>query len=61
MSKGDLLPCLDCGVPEQPERPTLLRKKMGAVKGFCLDYASSCDPLEPATDCVGCCGMIFGT
>ncbi|WP_319577757.1 hypothetical protein [uncultured Desulfobacter sp.] len=29
-------------------------KRMGAVKGFCLDYASSCDPLQPATDCVGC-------
>ncbi|HKL81844.1 MAG TPA: AmmeMemoRadiSam system protein B [Desulfobacter sp.] len=35
-------------------------KKMGAVKGACLDYASSFDPLEPNADFVGYCGMIFG-
>jgi len=35
-------------------------KKMGAVKGVCLDYASSFDPLEPTSDFVGYCGMIFG-
>ena len=35
-------------------------KKMGAVKGICLDYASSFDPLEPNADFVGYCGMIFG-
>ena len=35
-------------------------KKMGAVKGVCLDYASSFDPLEPNADFVGYCGMIFG-
>ncbi|NWH05119.1 AmmeMemoRadiSam system protein B [Desulfobacter latus] len=36
-------------------------KKMGAVKGVCLDYASSFDPLDPNADFVGYCGMIFGT
>ena len=35
-------------------------KKMGAVKGICLDYASSFDPLEPNADFVGYCGVIFG-
>ena len=35
-------------------------KKMGAVKGVCLDYASSFDPLDPNADFVGYCGMIFG-
>lgn len=35
-------------------------KQMGAVKGVCLDYASSFDPLEPAVDFVGYCGMVFG-
>jgi len=35
-------------------------KEMGAVKGVCLDYASSFDPLEPNADFVGYCGMIFG-
>ena len=35
-------------------------KKMGAVKGACLDYASSFDPLQPAVNFVGCCGMILG-
>ena len=34
-------------------------KKMGAVKGVCLDYASSFDPLQPADDFVGYCSMIF--
>lgn len=34
-------------------------KKMGAVKGVCLDYASSFDPLEPAADFVGYCSVIF--
>ncbi|WP_321491634.1 AmmeMemoRadiSam system protein B [uncultured Desulfobacter sp.] len=34
-------------------------KKMGAVKGVCLDYASSFDPSEPAADFVGYCGMVF--
>jgi hypothetical protein len=36
-------------------------KKMGAVKGVCLDYASSFDPSQPVDDFVGYCGMIFGT
>ena len=35
-------------------------KKMGAVKGVCLDYSSSFDPLQPGDDFVGYCGMIFG-
>jgi hypothetical protein len=35
-------------------------KKMGAVKGVCLDYASSFDPLDPNADFVGYCGMVFG-
>nr|WP_321399639.1 AmmeMemoRadiSam system protein B [uncultured Desulfobacter sp.] len=35
-------------------------KKMGAVKGVCLDYASSFDPLQPADDFVGYCSVIFG-
>ncbi|WP_020588179.1 AmmeMemoRadiSam system protein B [Desulfobacter curvatus] len=34
-------------------------KRMGAVKGVCLDYASSFDPLQPADDFVGYCSMIF--
>lgn len=34
-------------------------KKMGAVKGACLDYASSFDPSQPVDDFVGYCGMIF--
>ena len=34
-------------------------KKMGAVKGVCLDYATSFDPFEPA-DFVGYCGVVFG-
>ncbi|MCG8552623.1 MAG: AmmeMemoRadiSam system protein B [Desulfobacterales bacterium] len=34
-------------------------KKMGAVKGICLDYASSFDPLQPADDFVGYCSVIF--
>ena len=34
-------------------------KKMGAVKGICLDYASSFDPSQPAADFVGYCGVIF--
>lgn len=35
-------------------------KKMGAVKGVCLDYATSFDHFEPA-DFVGYCGVVFGT
>lgn len=35
-------------------------KKMGAVKGVCLDYASSFDPLQPTADFVGYCSVIFG-
>jgi len=34
-------------------------KKMGAVKGVCLDYASSFDPLHPTPDFVGYCGVVF--
>ena len=34
-------------------------KKMGAVKGVCLDYASSFDPLQPSADFVGYCGVVF--
>nr|WP_319393174.1 AmmeMemoRadiSam system protein B [uncultured Desulfobacter sp.] len=34
-------------------------KKMGAVKGVCLDYASSFDPLQPNDDFVGYCTVIF--
>jgi len=34
-------------------------KTMGAVKGICLDYSSSFDPLQPVGDFVGYCGMIF--
>jgi len=54
------LPCLNCGAPGQPGRLSLVLKKMGAVKGACLDYASSFDPLQPAVNFVGCCGMILG-
>lgn len=35
-------------------------KKMGAVKGVCLEYASSFDPLQPTADFVGYCSVIFG-
>nr|WP_319491383.1 AmmeMemoRadiSam system protein B [uncultured Desulfobacter sp.] len=35
-------------------------KTMSAAKGVCLDYSSSFDPLQPAGDFVGYCGMIFG-
>ncbi|WP_035240657.1 AmmeMemoRadiSam system protein B [Desulfobacter vibrioformis] len=35
-------------------------KEMGAVKGVCLDYASSFDPLQPTADFVGYCSVIFG-
>lgn len=35
-------------------------KKMGALKGVCLEYASSFDPLQPTDDFVGYCSMIFG-
>ncbi|MGD9823918.1 AmmeMemoRadiSam system protein B [Desulfobacter sp.] len=34
-------------------------KKMGAVKGVCLDYASSFDPLQPTADFVGYCSVLF--
>jgi len=34
-------------------------KTMGAVKGVCLDYASSFDPLQPTADFVGYCSVIF--
>nr|WP_320193710.1 AmmeMemoRadiSam system protein B [uncultured Desulfobacter sp.] len=36
-------------------------KKMGAVKGVCLDYSSSFDPLQPADDFVGYCSVVFCT
>ncbi len=35
-------------------------KKMGAVKGVCLEYASSFDPLQASTDFVGYSSVIFG-